>query len=310
MKKLVLIDANAIIHKAFYALPPLTNRQGEHINAIYGFSSMLLKIINDLKPDYMAAAYDLAEPTFRHIEYKEYKAKRIKKPDELIDQIPKTKEILKGFNIPVLEKKGFEADDIIGTIAKKFTNREIKILILTGDLDTLQLVDKKIKVYSLRKGMTDIFIYGEKEIKQRYGLKIEQLIDYKGLRGDPSDNIPGVVGVGEKTATLLLKEFGTIENVYKKIEKMNKKQIDGHSFLTQRLVDKLKENKEMAFFSRKLATIRQDVPIKVDLKDLDWKKHFNIKEAEQAFARFHFQSLINRLLDKKPKAKPEQQNLL
>ena len=299
MKRLILIDANAIIHKVFYALPELTNRKGEQINAIYGFSSILLKIINELKPNYIAAAYDLAAPTFRHIEYKEYKAKRVKKPDELIEQIPKTKEILKGFNVSVLEKKGFEADDVIGTIAKRFTNKKIEILILTGDLDTLQLVDKNIKVYSLRKGMTDIMIYGEKEVFERYELKPEQMIDYKGLRGDPSDNIPGVVGVGEKTATVLLKEFKTLENLYNKIDKVDNK----------KLVDKLKQNKKMAFFSKKLATIREDVPIKVSLKDLDWKKHFNIKKAEQAFVQFHFQSLIKRLPGYEPEAELKQSNL-
>lgn len=309
MKKLVLIDANAIIHKVFYALPELTNRKGEQINAIYGFSSILLKIINELKPNYIAAAYDLAAPTFRHIEYKEYKAKRVKKPDELIEQIPKTKEILKGFNVSVLEKKGFEADDVIGTIAKRFTNKKIEILILTGDLDTLQLVDKNIKVYSLRKGMTDIMIYGEKEVFERYELKPEQMIDYKGLRGDPSDNIPGVVGVGEKTAINLLKEFRTIENLYNKIEKITDKQIEKHKFFTKKLVERLKENKEMAFFSKRLATIREDVPIKVSLKDLDWKKHFNIKKAEQAFVQFHFQSLIKRLPGYEPEAELKQSNL-
>jgi DNA polymerase-1 len=300
MKKLVLIDANAIIHKVFYALPELTNRKGEQINAIYGFSSILLKIINELKPNYIAAAYDLAAPTFRHIEYKEYKAKRVKKPDELIEQIPKTKEILKGFNVSVLEKKGFEADDVIGTIAKRFTNKKIEILILTGDLDTLQLVDKNIKVYSLRKGMTDIMIYGEKEVFERYELKPEQMIDYKGLRGDPSDNIPGVVGVGEKTATVLLKEFKTLENLYNKIDKVDNK----------KLVDKLKQNKKMAFFSKKLATIREDVPIKVSLKDLDWKKDFDIEKAKQVFEQFHFKSLIKRLPGYEPEIQPEQQNLL
>lgn len=300
MKKLVLIDANAIIHKVFYALPELTNRKGEQINAIYGFSSILLKIINELKPNYIAAAYDLAAPTFRHIEYKEYKAKRVKKPDELIEQIPKTKEILKGFNVSVLEKKGFEADDVIGTIAKRFTNKKIEILILTGDLDTLQLVDKNIKVYSLRKGMTDIMIYGEKEVFERYELKPEQMIDYKGLRGDPSDNIPGVVGVGEKTATVLLKEFKTLENLYNKIDKVDNK----------KLVDKLKQNKKMAFFSKKLATIREDVPIEVSLKDLDWKKDFDIGKAKQVFEQFHFKSLIKRLPGYEPEIEPEQQNLL
>jgi len=260
MKKLVLIDANAIIHKAFYAIPPLTNLNKEQINAIYGFSSMLLKMIKDLKPDYITAAYDLPAPTFRHEQYAEYKANRPKKPDELIEQIPKTKEILKGFNIPVLEKQGFEADDIIGTLAKRFKN--IQILILTGDLDTLQLIDKNIKVYALRRGMSDIKIYGKKQVFERYELKPDQMVDYKGLRGDPSDNIPGVKGIGEKTAIILLKEFKTIQGLYKKIDKITDKEIEKHKFLTFKMVEKLRNDKKMAFFSKELTVIQLNVPIK------------------------------------------------
>ena len=297
MKKLILIDANAIIHKAFYAIPPLTNRNKEHINAIYGFSSILLKIINELKPDYLAAAYDLPAPTFRHKEYKDYKGKRAKKPDELIDQIPKTKDIVKGFNIPVLEKKGFEADDVIGTLAKKF-GKKLKVLILTGDLDILQLINKNVSVYTLRRGMTDTFIYREKEVRERYGLEINQLIDYKGLRGDPSDNIPGVPGVGEKTATVLLKEFKTMENLYKKLDKIENK----------KLAEKLKENKKMAFFSKRLATIREDVPVKVNLKDLELD--FDVKKVKHAFEKFHFKSLIKRLPGYEPEPEAQQETLL
>lgn len=298
MKRLILIDANAIVHKAFYALPVLTNREGEQINAIYGFSSILLKVIDELQPDYIAAAYDLPVPTFRHKEYEEYKAKRPKKPPELIEQIPKTKEILKAFSVPILEKEGFEADDIIGTIAQKFGGKT-EIIILTGDLDILQLVDRNIKVYGLRKGMTDTVIYDKKKTEDKYKLKVDQLIDYKALRGDSSDNIPGVKGIGEKGATFLLKEFKTLENLYKNIDKVKNKSI----------ADKLKQNKEMAFFSKKLATIRRDVPIKLSLKDLDWKNNFNVKKAEQVFNQFHFRSLIKRLPGYKPEPEAQQSNL-
>ena len=307
MKKLVLIDANAIVHKAFHALPPLTNREGEQINAVYGFSSILLKIIKELKPDYLAAAYDLPAPTFRHIEYDGYKAKRPKAPDELIYQIPKTKEILQGFSVPVYAKEGYEADDVIGTIAKKFGNK-LEILILTGDLDTLQLIDKNTKVYALRRGMTDTFIYGAQQVFERYALKPEQMIDYKGLRGDPSDNIPGIKGVGEKTAIVLLKEFRTIENMYKIIEKMKPSQVKNYKFLTPKLLERIKQEKQMAFFSKKLATIYNKVPIKLDLKDLDWKNNFEIKKAEQALDKFHFKSLINRLYGNEGKPKEEKTN--
>jgi len=312
MKKLILIDANAIVHKAFHALPPLTNREGEQINAIYGFASILLKIINELKPDYLAAAYDLPAPTFRHIEYDGYKAQRPEAPDELKDQIPKTQDILQGFNMPFFCKEGYEADDVIGTIAKKFSGK-LEILILTGDLDTLQLVNKNIKIYALRRGMTDTIIYDAKQVFERYGLKPEQMIDYKGLRGDPSDNIPGIKGVGEKTAIVLLKEFKTIENMYKIIDKMKPEQVKNYKFLTPKLLERIKQEKQMALFSRKLATIHCKVPIKVSLEDLDWKKGYNIKNAELALDKFHFKSLINRLYSRNGKPKPEkitnQQNL-
>lgn len=310
MKRLVLIDANALVHRSFHALPPLTNRKGEITNAVYGFSSILLKAIKDLKPDYMAAAFDLAAPTFRHKEYKDYKATRVKAPDELYEQIPKTKEVLTAFGIPILEKQSFEADDIIGTIAKRMSKNKIgEILIITGDLDTLQLVDNKIKVFTLKKGLSDTIIYGKKEIEERYGLKVNQLIDFKGLRGDPSDNIPGVPGVGEKTACALLKEFKTIENLYKKIEKMTNKQIEKHHFLTKKLVDRLKQNKKMAFFSRKLSTIRQDVPIKVNLKELNWQKNYDETKVKKLFNELNFQTLLKRLPGQKPEPKAEQTNL-
>jgi len=304
MKKLILIDGNAIVHRSFHALPPLTNRKGEMTNAVYGFSSVLIKVINELKPDYMVATFDLAAPTFRHLEYDQYKAKRVKAPDELYEQIPKTKDVLTAFGVPILEKEGFEADDIIGTVAKKYTNKEIDILIITGDLDTLQLVDDNIRVYTMKKGLNDTIIYGEKEVEERYGLKVGQMIDYKALRGDPSDNIPGVKGIGEITATSLLKEFGTLENLYKNIDKVKSKNV----------MEKLKKDKQMAFFSKSLATIRLNVPIKISLKELDWQNHFNMEKIRVLFEELGFHSLLRRLPGGEPEKKPEirakQQNLL
>lgn len=304
MKKLILIDSNALVHRAFHALPLLTNGKGEPTNAVYGFSSVLIKIINELKPDYMVATFDLAAPTFRHIEYDQYKATRVKAPDELYEQIPKTKEVLNAFGIPVLEKEGFEADDIIGTIAKKYTDQEIDILIMTGDLDTLQLIDDNIRVYTLRKGLSDTIIYGEKEVQERYGLKVSQMIDYKALRGDPSDNIPGVKGIGEKGACALLQEFGTLDNIYKNLDKIKSKSV----------AEKLKTNKQMAFFSKRLATIRQNVPIKISLKDLDWQNHFNMDKVRKLFIELGFNTLLRRLpggeIEKKPEIQPKQTKLL
>ena len=311
MKKLILIDANALIHRSFHALPPLTTRSGELVNAVYGFSSILLRVINELKPDYIAAAFDLAAPTFRHIEYEDYKAKRPKTPDELYAQIPRTKEILKALNIPVLEKEGYEADDVIGTLAKKFTEDSVETLIITGDLDTLQLVNGRIKIYTMRKGLTDTIIYGEKEVKERYGLNARQMIDYKALRGDPSDNIPGVKGIGEKGACNLLKEFGTLENLYKKLDKLTERQIIDSPSLSKSVAEKLKTNKQMAFFSKKLVTIHLKVPLKISLKDLDWHKKYDIDKIKALFNELNFQTLIKRLpgFVAEPEIKPEQKNL-
>lgn len=311
MKKLILIDSNALIHRSFHALPPLTTRSGELVNAVYGFSSILLRVINELKPDYIAAAYDLAAPTFRHIAYEDYKAKRPKAPDELYAQIPRTKEVLKALNIPVLEKEGFEADDVIGTLAKKFTKNGVETLIITGDLDTLQLVNGKIRVYTSRRGLTDTVIYGEKEVEERYGLKVNQMIDYKALRGDPSDNIPGVKGIGEKGACNLLREFGTLENLYKKLDKLTDKQIIDSPSLSKSVVEKLKTNKQMAFFSKKLSTIHLKVPLKITLKDLDWQKKYDIDKIKELFNELNFQTLIKRLpgYEPEPEIKAQQENL-
>jgi DNA polymerase-1 len=310
MKKLILIDSNALIHRSFHALPPLTTRGGELVNAVYGFSSILLRVINELKPDYIAAAFDLAAPTFRHIEYVEYKATRQKAPDELYAQIPRAKEVLRAFEIPVLEKEGFEADDIIGTVAKKF-GKDIEVLIITGDLDTLQLVDKNIKIYTMRKGLTDTIIYGEKEVEERYGLNVSQMIDYKALRGDPSDNIPGVKGIGEKGACNLLKEFGTLENLYKKLDKLTDKQIIDSPSLSKSVVEKLKASKEMAFFSKKLSTIHLKVPVKITLKDIDWHKKYDINKIKALFDGLNFHTLIKRLpgYESEPEIKAQQENL-
>jgi DNA polymerase-1 len=311
MKKLILVDSNALIHRSFHAIPPLNTRSGELVNAVYGFCSILLRVISELKPDYIAAAFDLPAPTFRHIEYKEYKATRPKTPDELCNQIPRAKQVLQELNIPILEKEGFEADDIIGTMAKRIGKDGVEVLIITGDLDTLQLVDKNIRIYTPKKGLGDTIIYGEKEVEERYGLKVNQMIDYKALRGDPSDNIPGVRGIGEKGACNLLKEFGTLENLYEKLDKLTEKQIIDSPSLSKNVVEKLKASKEMAFFSKKLSTICLDVPLGITLKELDWQKKYDINKIKALFNELNFQTLIKRLPGYvfEPEKKPEQKNL-
>src|SRR3989338_3735010 len=253
MKKFILIDAYALIHRAYHALPPLTAKGGEMVNAVFGFSSILIKTINEFKPDYMAAAFDMAEPTFRHKEYKEYKAKRPEAPPDLYAQIPRVKEILNAFEVPIFEKSGFEADDIIGTVAKNLLGKNVEVLILTGDLDNLQLIKKNIKVlYAPPSSAKEQLIYDEKKVIERFeGLKPEQITDFKGLKGDSSDNIPGVRGIGEKTAITLLNKFGTIEKLYLAIEKSKTENI------SVSMLEKLKSGKDMAFFSKKIATIDQ-----------------------------------------------------
>jgi len=295
-KTLIILDANALIHRSFHALPDLRTPKGELVNAVYGFTSILLKVLREFNPDYIAAAFDVAGPTFRDEEYKEYKAKRIKAPDELYAQIPKIKEVLGAFNISIYEKQGFEADDVIGTIAKLIQRKQaypkVETIIVSGDLDTLQLVDKYTKVYTMRKGLLDTVVYDEEAVKKRFdGLTPSQMIDYKGLRGDPSDNIPGVTGVGEKTAIQLLLKFGSIDNIYKKLKKSGVA-LEG---IRPKIQEKLVQYKDQALFSRELATIRKDTPIDFNLEDLAWR-NFDKSGIERVFSELGFRSLLNRLL--------------
>ena len=311
MKKLVLIDGHALVHRAFHALPPTLNSpKGVPTNAVFGFTSVFIKMIKDLKPEYIAATFDLAAPTFRHEEFAEYKAHREKAPNELHAQVPMIKEILLAFGVPIYEKPGFEADDLIGALAEvSKKNMDIQTIIVTGDLDTLQLVDKKkVVVFTLRKGVTDTVIYDEEEVVKRYGLVPDQLVDFKGLKGDPSDNIPGVPGVGEKTAAALIQKFKTLEFLYEEISnlqsliskqiqnpKSKKNKIQIKPPLSEKLVQKLLENKDMAFFSKKLATIIRNVDIDFDLPKAEWTKNLNKTEVERIFKELGLYSLIKRL---------------
>ncbi|MFA5776970.1 MAG: DNA polymerase I [Parcubacteria group bacterium] len=283
-KKLVLIDGNAIMHRAYHALPPLSTKKGELVNAVYGFASTLFSVIENFKPDYIAASFDLAGPTFRHEEYKEYKATRTKAPDEFYNQIPRVKEFVQAFNIPIYEKEGYEADDVIGTLAKQAQqNEELEVIIVTGDLDTLQLVTDKTKVYTMRRGLSDSVIYDAEKIKERYNLTPIQIIDYKGLRGDPSDNIPGVKGIGEKTAVELLTKYESVEKIYQ-----NLNEIKGS------VKEKLERDRLKAFMSKKLATIKLDVPVNLDLEKT--RVHdFDREKLVALFGELNFYSLIKRI---------------
>jgi DNA polymerase-1 len=294
-KRLIVIDSNSIIHRAFHALPPLTTKKGELVNAIYGFLLVFFKAIKDFQPDFVAACFDFPGPTFRHQKFKEYKAKRPPAPEELYQQIPKVKEVLKSFNIPIFEKEGFEADDIIGTIAHLAPKRqvlpELESIILSGDLDTLQLINPKTKVYSLRKGVKDIILYDQNLVKEKYGgLRPDQLLDFKALKGDPSDNIPGVTGIGEKTAIDLLLKFGSLENLYKEIEENSDKAKE----VTPKIRETLLKYKEQAFFSKMLAQIRKDASIDFSLKKCRWGK-YNKEKAKEILKKFEFFSLLEKL---------------
>lgn len=300
MSKFIIIDGNAILHRSFHALPPLTTKDGEMINAVYGFTMTLLKAIKELNPKYIAVTFDMATPTFRHDMYKEYKGTRVKADgiEELYNQIPKLKKILNAFHIPVYEKAGYEADDLIGTIAHKLSignnipeNEKVETIIVTGDLDTLQLVDETTKVYTLKKGLSDTVIYDIAQVKSRFeGLTPEQMVDYKALRGDPSDNIPGVKGIGEKGAIKLLNEFETLENLYEKLEAHE-------DYLPQKLAEKLLTRKDEAFISKKLATIEKNAPFNFNFKECEWQGYEKEKTFD-LFQKFEFKSLLNKLPQK------------
>lgn len=288
----VIVDANALLHRSFHALPPLTTKKGEPTGAIYGFLLTLFKVIEDLRPEYLAVCFDLPGPTFRHREFESYKAQRPKTPEPLVEQIAKTKEILKSFNIPIFEKEGFEADDLIATISikAKRENKNLKSYILSGDLDTLQLVDENTEVYSLGRGIRETIIYNEEKVFSRFGVKPEQIVDFKSLTGDPSDNIPGVEGIGKKTASELLKRFKSLKNLYRTIEKEG---VD----INQKIKKILLKNKERVFLSQKLIRIKKDVPLDFKIERCQIDK-FNFQEGKKILKEFEFFSLIKRLENK------------
>ena len=294
-KLLVLLDAHAIIHRAYHALPEFMSSGGEPTGALYGLSNMLMKIISDLKPDYIVACYDLPQKTFRHIAYDAYKAGRAKADEGLISQIKSSRKIFEAFNVPIYDAPGFEADDVLGTIVEKFTNdKNIKIIIASGDMDTMQLIDKeKVQVYTLKKGINDTILYDEEKVIERFHFKPELLPDYKGLRGDPSDNIIGIKGIGEKTATDLIINFGTIEEIYKKLKKDEKSFKD--KGVSDRMIELLKNNEEEALFSKTLAKIRTDAPIDFKLPEKTFWDSADLDKVEKVFSEFEFRSLLSRV---------------
>lgn len=290
MSKLVIIDGNAILHRAFHAMPPLTTRNGEPINAVYGLVSMFLRIIQDLKPEAIVVTFDEKEKTFRHKEFESYQSQRPPTHEDLSSQFEKARDFFKATNVPVYSKPGYEADDVIGTLAKQATEIQSKsptdeVVIVTGDRDLLQLVDdkKNIKLYMPVVGLSNAKLYGEKEVKERMGVPANLIPDYKALVGDPSDNYPGVMGIGPKTAEKLLVEFGSVDKIYTHLTEIEPK-----------IRQKLESNKNEAKLFHRLATVVRDVPIKIDFPQMEkWK--IDSPDVLKLFEEFGFKTLMDRI---------------
>ena len=284
-KRLIVIDSNALLHRAFHALPPLSTKSGQETGAVYGFLLTLFKAINDLKPDYIVACFDTKMPTFRHEMFKDYKAQRPVTPSGIVSQIPITKEVLEVFKIPVFAKEGVEADDLIATICAKTPSLEIYIV--SGDLDNTQLVSENIKVYTLGKGIKDTVIYDINKVRERFGVEPEQMVDFKALTGDASDNIPGVEGIGKKTAAEIIQKYGGIKNLYSELS-------TDTAVLKPKVREALKKNKESALMSRDLAQMKNDVDIDFKIDDCKFG-NFDRNTVKEIFRKLEFNSLVSRI---------------
>jgi DNA polymerase-1 len=296
-KTLVLLDAHAILHRAYHALPDFLSPNGEPTGALYGVVSMILKIVEELHPDYLVACFDLPDPTYRHTAFAGYKGSRSKTDDELVSQINRSKDIFNAFGIPVLSVPGFEADDILGTIAHQTKDiKGLTTIIASGDMDTLQCVSKKkVLVYTLKKGIKDTILYDENAVVERFGFPPKLIPDFKGLRGDASDNIPGIVGIGEKTATTLITKFGSLDSMYKTLKK--NEEVFHEAKMSPRIISLIRDGEEEAMFSKMLATIRIDAPIKYEIPHQIWKEvaSAQINDIKSLFAVLGFKALQNRL---------------
>lgn len=292
MKKLVVIDGNALLYRAFYAYPPFESPKGELVGAVYGFTTLLFSVIEKLSPTHMVVAWDVKAPTFRKEKYDQYKAQRAPMDENLVVQIERTKEVVESLNIPQFEKSGFEADDIIGTISvlafkDEQNNEDVQVVIVTGDRDALQLVrGKKVVVYlPIQNKYAKSAVFDEEKVKEVYGIEPKQIVDLKGLMGDASDNIPGVKGVGKVSATRLITDFGSINEVYKRID---------DNRISNKVRTLLVAGEDMAMKSRELAEIHCKVPI-----SFTWKKcllsDYDRSKAENLFETLGFRSLLSKL---------------
>lgn len=286
----LILDSNSILYRTFFALPPLSTKEGIPTNGVYGFLLVFFKVLKEFTPKYLAACFDFPAPTFRHLQFKEYKITRPPSPKELIFQIKILKEILNEFRVPIFEKEGFEADDIIGTIIEKLKKENLEKIIVSGDRDVFQLVDENTKVYLLRTGPKSAVLVDRKLVKEKFfGLSPEQIPDFKALCGDSSDNIPGVRGIGEKTAIELLKLFGTIENLYHQLEEESKSQK-----IKESLKKILIEKKERVIFAKNLVKLEKSVPIDFELSKCEWGQ-YDKERIISLFKKYEFFSLIKRI---------------
>jgi len=311
MKRLVLIDGNAILHRAYHALPPLTSPDGSLVNAVYGFTAMMIKIAHDLSPTQIVVAFDRPAPTFRKKLFKAYQAKRPKMDEELAGQIDTVHRVIEALGIPICEVDGYEADDVIGTLVGRRKQEGMdQVIIVTGDKDLLQLVDEHTWVYMPTKGLSEAKLYDAKDVKDKLGVNPQNVTDFKALAGDNSDNYPGVPGIGPKTAAELVAQFGSIETLFRAINRKDKK----ITLFSAGTLQKLKAGKKSAVLSKDLATIRCDVPVEVVFPE---KEVFSLDtpEARKILAELNFQSLIKRLdaknsqpEKKKKKKETEQEN--
>ena len=284
-ERLMLLDGYGLVYRGYFALPPLTTSKGELVNGVFGFASIVLRGIQDLQPDYLAVSFDLPGPTFRHEQYADYKATRVKMPDDLRDQFPKVREVVKALRIPVYEMPGYEADDVIGTITTQLDGNEaLETTIVTVDLDMLQLVTPRVRLMTTRSGVENTVIYDVARIDERFGLRPDQMVDYKALKGDPTDNIPGVPGVGEKTAAKLIREFETLDSLFERLDEVK----------PDKLRDKLGEHRDQVFLGRELSRIVRDLPIELDLEAArlgDYDRDTVVR----LFREYEFRTLIERL---------------
>lgn len=288
-KILLVIDSNALLYRSFHALPPFKTKTGIETGAVYGYLTTLFKAIKDLQANYIVACFDTKAPTFRHEQFKDYKSQRPVTPSGIISQIPVTKQVLEAFKIPVFAQEGVEADDLIATICTMAPKQEkdLEIFIVSGDLDNLQLVNDKVKVYTLGKGIKDTIIYDAIKTRERFGVNPDQMNEFKALTGDASDNIPGVAGIGKKTAAEIIEKYGTIKNLYEELA-------TDTAVLKPKVKEALKNNKENAFMSRSLVETKKDCDIDFNVEECKFGG-YNKEEVENKLRELEFNSLINRL---------------